>query len=346
MKKKGISLISLSIVIAVLFILISTITISVTFSINNAKKMTFAEEIYNIQSLVNEYSGNEQTLLETAETIEISTSDITQFESEDLVDGKILLDVLDLQTLGIDYTSYGNKVIGETNGDKAKDVYAISKATGKVYYVAGVEIGNKKYYTLTDELKKMVEKEQELNISEDTIIFTPNKVGWSNEAITVKVTVPNDYTSPSISINNANIQYSSNIENGITYYNVNTSSVVENYTVTVNYTNGGVVSSAKYTANVDKVAPIISKDTNVANTTGKINGLNAVDSQSGIKYFKYAQNVIPSENVQKYMEVYGKNMISGSINYVVGQTYTLYAEDKAGNYSVVYIDETGNITNN
>lgn len=346
MRKKGISLVSLSIAIVVLMALVSTITISLTFSINNAKKMAFAKEIYNIQSIVDEYIQNEDTISKTLKSIEITPTDVSQFNSETLTNGKLLLETLDLQSLGLNSTNYGNNEIGETNTEKSKDVYAISQATGKVYYIAGVNIGGKKYYTLTDELRQMIEKNQELNIAEETITFTPNKAGWSKDAIKVKVTVPSGYTSPSVSINNTNIQYSTTTENGLTYYNINTSSIAESYTVTVNYTKGGVTSTASYTTKIDKTAPVISKDTNVSNTAEKINGLKAVDSESGIKYFKYAEESISSSDVKQYMYAYGKDMTSGSISFKSGQSYTLYAEDKVGNYTIMYIDGTGSLTNN
>lgn len=345
MRKKGISLVSLSIAIVILMALVSTISISLTFSINNAKKMAFSKEIYNIQSLVDEYIEREDATPKTLESIEITPASTTQFNNETLINGKLLLETLDLQSLGLNSTSYGNKEIGETDVEKSKDVYAISQVTGKVYYIAGINIGEKKYYTLTDELRQMIEKNQELNIAEKTITFTPNRVGWSKDAITVKVIIPEDFASPSISVNNSNIQYGSNIENGVTYYNVNTSSVIENYTVTVNYTKGGITSTVSYTTKIDKTAPVISKDTNILNTSGKINGLKAVDSQSGIKYFKYAEEYITSDDVKEYMYAYGKDMTSGSISFETKQSYTLYAEDKVGNYTVMYIDENGTLMN-
>lgn len=343
MKKRGISLISLSIAIVILLALVSTITISLTYSVNNAKKMAFAKEIYNIQSIVNENIERDGILSNTLESIEIEPSNAEQFAEETLNSGKLLLDTLDLQGLGLNSTSYGNKEIGSSSAEKTKDVYAVSQATGKVYYIAGIEIGSKKYYTLTDELRQMIEKEQNLNVSEESITFTSNKSGWSSEAVAVTVTVPADFTSPSISINNSNISYTTSTSSGVTYYSVNTSNVAENYTITVNYTKGGVTSSATYTAKIDKTAPVISKKASVENTAGKINGLAAVDSESGIKYFKYVEDKISAEDVKSYVYAYGKDISNGSINFTNKQTYTLYAEDKVGNYSVVYLIEDGTL---
>lgn len=344
MRKKGISLVSISIAVIVMLVLVSTISVSLTFSITNAKKMTFAKEIYNIQSLVDEYVEREETLPPTLETIQITPSDLSQFNLEKLSNGTLLLETLDLPSLDIKSTSYGNKEIGEDDTEKAKDVYAVSLATGKVYYIAGFEIAGKKYYTLTDELRQMIEKKQNLTVGEKTVTFTPSVVGWGKDGISVTVAVPSEFTSPSLEISNTNIKYTSTTANGVVYYNVNTEKVAENYTITVNYTKGGVVSSATYTAKIDKTAPVISKDTSVSNVIGKVNGLKATDTESGIKYFKYAEGVISLSDAKSYMKAYGKNITNGSINFKNRQNYTLYAEDKAGNYSIIYVDVTGAVT--
>lgn len=343
MRKKGISLVSMAIAITVAITLISTISISLTTSINNSKKMTFAKEIYNIQSLVDEYVNTQETLPDTLTVIEIVPSDITQFEAETLLDGKLTLEILDLQALGLNNTSYGNEDNGKTNNEKAKDVYAVSSKTGKVYYIAGVEIDGKKYYTLTDELKQMIEKNQNLAVVEESITFIPNRVGWSNEAVTVTVKVPSDFASHSISIDNANIKYTVTTDDNVTYYSVNTTNVSENYTIEISYVKNGIQSNATYTTKIDKTNPAIFKDSSAINDSERINGLKATDKESGIKCFKYAEGMINLNDAKEYMYAYGKNIINGSINFKKKQNYTLYAEDKAGNYTIIYVDVTGTI---
>ena len=78
MRKKGISLVSISIAVIVMLVLVSTISVSLTFSITNAKKMAFAKEIYNIQSLVDEYMErvskvNKQNVVDVANKISVNT---------------------------------------------------------------------------------------------------------------------------------------------------------------------------------------------------------------------------------------------------------------------------------
>ncbi len=343
MNKKGISIVSLSIVIIILLILLSTISISITYSVENAKKRTFAEEIYNIQSLVSEYIENEESLPVTTETIKIKPSDVSQFSVETIVDGEIMLEVLDLRELGIKNTKYGNKEIGDTEEEKSKDIYAVSPSTGKVYYIAGFKSSDKIYYTLTEDLLGMIDRKQDLVISESTITFLPSRIGWSNEGISLRVTVPVEYTSPSISINNANITYTTETVDGITYYNVNTAKVAEAYTVTVSYTKDGTNGTAIYSAKLDTVIPVISKDTNVSNTETHVKGISAIDDKSGIKYFKYVKDYIEPSDARTYIRAYGKNIKGDSIKFSKEKVYTLYAEDKAGNYYVMYIDEYGNL---
>ena len=62
MKKRGISLVTVSTSVVILILLLSTVSISITYSASNAKKMTFAKEIYNIQSMVTEYIQKENVI--------------------------------------------------------------------------------------------------------------------------------------------------------------------------------------------------------------------------------------------------------------------------------------------
>lgn len=349
MKRRGISIISLSIMVIVMIIILSGISVSLTYSITNAKKLAFAKEIYNIQNIVDEYIKKEGVLPDVAESITITPTDVTdetivtQFEGETFTDGSLNLEVLVLTNLDIKNTNYGNKTIGSSDEEKAKDVYAVSSKTGRVYYIAGFKSGDKTYYTLTDELRQMVEKDQNTVIGEKTITFTPSKIGWASEGVSVEVFVPSEFTSPNITINNENISYTETIEtNGITY-TVNDSKVAENYTITVNYTKNGTGGTATYTTKIDTTAPIIAKDNSIANTQTHIKGLNATDSLSGIAEFKYAQGAVQASDAKSYMYAYGKNINNGNIKFANKTVYTLYAEDKVGNYIVNYINSQGEL---
>lgn len=343
MSKKGISSVSLAITVVVLLILVTSISVSLTYSINNAKKMVFAKEIYNIQSIVTEYIEKEN-VLPAKEAVQVKISDTILVDDEEIKnsEGEVLLNVLDLAELGIKNTTYGNGVLGESDLEKAEDVYAVSQVTGRVYYIAGFEMNNKKYYTLTDELLNMIDKKQVLNIGESTILFIPDILGWTNQGVTVKVRVPDEYTIDSVTTDNTNIERIEETIDGVKYWSINKAKVAQSYTVTVKYTKNDTSQTISYTTKFDNVAPTISKDTSIANTAKSIRGLNAKDDESGIKHFKYVEGVVENDyNAATYMNEFGKKIKSGSLKAKQRAIYTLYAEDKAGNYRLIHVDSEG-----
>jgi len=337
MKRKGISLVSLAVIVVIMLILLTTISVSITYSISNAKKMTFAKEIYNIQNIVTEYIQKENVLPVSETTIQIEPSDTEQFEGENITDGKIVLNVINLDEIEIKNTNYGNMKIGNTDSEKAKDIYVVSQTTGRVYYIAGFKASDKVYYTLSDELLNMIDKKQNLLIAEKNIIFEPTHIGWTNESVRVMVSVPNEYELTSIDIDNANIQYTSTTDEKGVYYNINTSDVLENYTITVNYVKNGVSGNVSYKTKLDTTKPVILIESNDVNSK-YINGVVATDTESGIKYLKYADDWVNEDNLAEYIKEYGKNINKSRIKKKTEGEYTIYAEDKAGNYSVICYD--------
>ena len=351
MKKRGITIISLSIIVIVMLILLSVVSVSLNYSIANAKKMAFVKEIYNIQSLVTEYIEKEETLPNTKESITIDLTKLNskylnQFDGETILQNKVDLYVLDLLELDIKNTNYGDKNIGSTDEEKEKDVYAVSEKTGRVYYIAGFESDGEKYYTLTDELRQMIEKNQNITIGEKTITFTPSKIGWSNEGVSVDVFVPSEFTSQAITVDNANITYTTTSDSNGIYYMVNSAKIAEDYTITISYTKNGKTDSATYTAKIDTSAPVISKNVDIPNTETRVKGIEASDNKSGIKYFKYSEGVIEEKDVKEYMHAYGRNIKKGTLKFDAKSKYTLYAEDKSGNYTVMYINILGDLAEN
>lgn len=157
--KKGISLVTLIITIAVLLILLSTITFSFSEVLSNTKKKQFAKEIYEVQNLVDKYVYENQdypyiitdNVLEKID-ITINDSNTLQFADEDIGDNNtVSLYPINLVKAGVNNLSRGTKEDGNS-----QDVYALSAKTGKVYYVKGVKIKSNTYYTLNDELTKLI----------------------------------------------------------------------------------------------------------------------------------------------------------------------------------------------
>ena len=177
-EKKGISLVVLLIVIGVMLILLSTITISLDNIVTNSKKRQFAKEIYEIQSMVDTYKKQNDDypyvkLAEGNKTIdlEVANGNENQVASEDVIDDKVTLYVINMQKIGANELSRGyNQDNDET------DVYAFSSKTGIVYYVKGYSVRRKIYYTLTDELKKLIGLNTADNNSNSIILREENYV--------------------------------------------------------------------------------------------------------------------------------------------------------------------------
>ena len=157
-EKKGISVIAYIIIIGVMLILISTVTVSLDSVVTNSRKRQFAKEIFEIQTMVDSYKkhNNDYPYIKTAEgnkiiELEINGKNETQLVSEDIIDNKVELYVINLPKIGANELSRGYS----QNGDET-DVYAFSNKTGKVYYVKGYKVRKNKYYSLTDELKNLI----------------------------------------------------------------------------------------------------------------------------------------------------------------------------------------------
>lgn len=167
--KRGITVVSVTIMVVLVIILASTITISVHSTMQNANKLAFALEISSIQeeisNYINENSEETYPIKENTYTISlasISENSVSQFNDEEKDEnGNITLYELDLEKIGITDRQYGNK-------DDDKDVYALSLTTNKIYYLKGIKTTSKTYYTLTQDLIDIKEKNEKIE-AEETI---------------------------------------------------------------------------------------------------------------------------------------------------------------------------------
>lgn len=154
MNKKGISMVIFVIALAMILVLITAVTASYNGIINSTRMREFANEINTIQKAVDEYKFLNNVYPQRGEyTLDLSivnaSSKLSQFGS-DITTMDFYL--VDLAELGINKLNRGT-----SNTSGSLDVYAISKENGKVYYLQGVEIDNKFYYTLTDTLKEKLD---------------------------------------------------------------------------------------------------------------------------------------------------------------------------------------------
>ena len=167
--KRGITATSVAIMIAVILILMSTITAISYNSIQNAKKIVFALEISNIQEEVYKYvkdsiDGSYPVMGDyyVIDLSNVSSNSVVQFDGENKDEkNQIELYEVDLTSLGIDDTSYGNK-------KNEKDVYTLSKTTGKVYYIQGIKCKDVTYYTLTKDLLDLKDRKSKTAVIEES----------------------------------------------------------------------------------------------------------------------------------------------------------------------------------
>jgi len=343
--KQGITVTVMVITVIILIILAGTITFSVSSTINYSILSTWASEITNIQDIVDEQLGLSSSMNFTSGNITIDISNATlrdeQFAGENIVNNTIEVKVIDLAKLNITNTKYGNL-------ETSMDMYAISEETGRVYYVQGVEVDEEVYYTLTINLKNRFKlNSTERNLS--SVVFVPSSIGYTNEPITLKVKIPSTYTNIVITTSNNDIQVGSQTLKGNVYeYNINANKVTGNYKVTVSYNDGTQALISTYNVNgYDDVPPVINpiayenivyKETENKKTEYLTNII-AID-ESGIKVLKYAVGTITQEQAKEYFEENANTINDGKINLDGNTTtYTIYAEDNAGNFSVLTFDK-------
>lgn len=148
--KKGVTLVILAVTIIVALILLSTIIVSYDKIKVSMNKRSFAQEIYTIQKLCDEYRFKNNSFPTVSESpyffVEAKAKAPEQFSSEE--DNEELYEI-DLAKIGVENVSRGIK-------DSDNDVYVISKKTNIVYYLEGFEVRDEIYYTLTEELNNLL----------------------------------------------------------------------------------------------------------------------------------------------------------------------------------------------
>ena len=344
--KRGVTLATISIVILIMIILITTITTTGSMALNNSKKLRFASELAFVQEMVDEYVNNKEGEYPIGNSIILGLSDVTsnslpQFDEETKEADSIILYEVDFSLLGKTDLIYGTK----ENGDK-EDVYAVSKETGKVYYIKGIKVRDITYYTLTDELKEMIDYTSNVGaVTKDGIIFHPSHTNWTNKNIQATVSVPlaKEYTEVNVAVvqNNQEIKNIDNFETKNHYQIYSITDVEGNYNIMVNYQKNGVASTQEFsvsnfdneapTFTVDEIKPLVNEEDNVKQTYISLTLGNDI---SGIAHIKYETENIDKTKIKQY---FASNGIEVSNNTIMVDKFakyvTIYVEDKAGNYT-------------
>ena len=146
--KRGISVLSLSIVLVIMAIIASVIVVSTRDSIDNLNKVKFVTDYISVESALNKYySFNDSYPLLDEISITFKSGAAEQFDGETVTNSTVQLYKLDVASLGLDELVFGN-------GSKEDDYYAISTETGEVYYVSGFSYNGNTYYKVTEELNE------------------------------------------------------------------------------------------------------------------------------------------------------------------------------------------------
>ena len=149
MNKKGISLVMFVMTIAMVLALVTAVTTSYSTIINATKLREYGNELNQVQKAVDEYNFlNGEYPIKQDYTLDLNEiKESSRLEQFGKAEGTVEFYIIDLQKLGITELKRGLPVNMET-----LEVYAISKETGKVYYLAGETINKVQYYTLVDEI--------------------------------------------------------------------------------------------------------------------------------------------------------------------------------------------------
>lgn len=198
MFRKGISLVVLIITIVVTIILSSAAIISIGNSIENAKLVAFAKELNDIETRCQMYYYENNELPYLDSDIAMSQGELLNLVNEGYKDTflsemELNNDKLDSDELGayykMDLSKIGTESVKRGVLASETDVFVISYPSMKIYYLDGVQIGNKRYFSLTPNLSNITKIEDVPleDISENVTIhnlpgFTIRKknTAWSN----------------------------------------------------------------------------------------------------------------------------------------------------------------------
>ena len=347
--KKGISLLMLSTIVMVMLVISTSVVIAGVNALNSSTKVKFANELFYLQDIVNSYVKSHQGEFPVDESIvvdlsNVTTESITQFGDETKTNNTIILYKVDKTKLNKMDLRYGN----EKNNNK-NDVYAVSKDTGRLYYVQGVKVSGRTYYTLTQDLEDLIQYDKISGaFNRDGIVFIPSTTLWTNEDISVKARVPKDYNVIEATVKDANnniiASLSGTAEKDYTVYNG--TNLGENCYIEIKYQKStedtGTLRQVYAATNVDKTPIAINnlKVTNLANNEENIDNVSISfdlsNDISGVKALKYEPENISSEEIAKsYFKTSGilvqNNVVVLS---AIAGNVTIYVEDKAGNVSL------------
>ena len=337
--KKGITLTSLVIVIVIMSILASTV---VYFSIDSLKveeKSKFGIEILNIQNEVDKYFYEYGVYPVDGEVSfdlsNVKDVDLYQFDGEVKENNVIKFGIINLDLIGINKTDFGKN---KTD----LDVYVVSQTTGRVYYLKGVALEDNTFYTTDSKLYagENIQNENitEKDIQEGDVIFSVSDTEYTNKPITVTIKLPLDATITSISVTN-NKSIGSEVQSGkykTIAINETSPDKNGNYIISLTYTYNGKSKTVRYDVeNFDNTQPYLTySETNMGEYISVY--FSCSDNTSGVKEVKYETANITDTT---YFLKYGKKITGNEIKIKKGLSYTIFAQDNAGNINLINVNK-------
>ena len=147
-KKQGVTLVSVLIIVVVLSILTATVTISTNSIIKNTFNKEFVREYALVKSAVSDYivrnSGIVDFETDEIDLTSVDAEDLNQFNVQDIENNVIECYVVDLQKIGIKDATYGTSQTED-------DVYVVSRNTKTLYYKKGFSYNNNTYYVAVED---------------------------------------------------------------------------------------------------------------------------------------------------------------------------------------------------
>ncbi len=347
MKKKGIALISIVVVVLIISILTGTIAGSAYKNIKKSELRDFAKEIKTVEDFFGEYTNSNSGQIPVKANVVVNVAGKESvFAGEKIVNSTVNLYKIDLDKIGLHSLHRGNEKTPD-------DVYLYSETTKKIYYSKGVQ----NYYTLTKNLyDKLGIKDVSVQMTtqnlQDGIIIKANKNlnNWINSLDKFELKVPfNANVTPNVRSSNsyANI-ISKGLQNGVYVFEVTPVSPLRNFDITIEYADSiGARKNYVYSINkVDTVKPkldnmTINKIKENGKTKYQITNVNPVENESGIYKLKYTNKKVSVENAKEYFSKKGEDIKNGmfTVSRSLDPNITVYCEDRAGNYIVSYLEK-------
>ncbi len=153
-KNKGVTLVSLTIVITVLLILTGVIIYNVRDSLGVGNLQEMQNDVENLREMVNNYYAENGKI--PAKLKYTNEENIERIENSGVISENIdigdfyIIDLKELENLTLNYGEDYKNISDATTEDEAsqyEDIYIINETSQNVFYVAGIQLDNEMFYT-------------------------------------------------------------------------------------------------------------------------------------------------------------------------------------------------------